>query len=180
MNKTLNITLAGLLLCTAMACEEPSRVTVEEDPVDPNMPPARVDLPSPPPASGFEVQEKYPDGNLRVEGLIHYQDKHLEQKVNVKGVILKISEPCDPKKAQKKDEKCPEPSLFIRDEPDSQKIMRMVGFKDDFIKKAKIAEGDMRVFKGTYSKVAYGFVATEDGLVLLDYIDEHSVVEPEK
>lgn len=171
------LTLAGLLLSSTIACDDGGQVQVEEDQVDPNLPPARVDLPNPPPASGFEVPEKNGDGTLRVEGLIHHQAKHLEQKVEVKGTIVQISEPCDPKKAKKKEEKCPEPSLFIKDGPDSQAMLRMVGFKDEFIKKNKIEVGQEHVFKGSYQKVAYGFVATEDGLVLIDYVGDKAVVE---
>jgi hypothetical protein len=70
--------------------------------------------------------------------------------------------------------------MFIKDDPDAQKVLRVVGYKDEFIKKSKIEEGQTHVFKGTYVKVAQGFVATEDGLVLLDYVDDMAVLEPAK
>ena len=54
----------------------------------------------------------------------------------------------------------------------------MVGYDDDFLKRAKIAEGETHVFKGMYKKVAQGFVVTEDGLILLDYIDDIPVILP--
>jgi len=180
MKRISRLTLLGFALIALLACDEKGQVAVEEDEIDPNLPPARVDLPTPPPASGFEVAEKNADGSLRVEGLIHHQEKHLDEKVSVKGVIVRISPPCDPKKAQKQGEKCPEPSMFIKDTQDSQAVLRLVGFDDEFIKKKKVEVGQEHTFRGSYQKVAYGFVATEDGLILLDYVGEHPVVEPSK
>ncbi|MEZ4460036.1 MAG: hypothetical protein R3E66_09960 [bacterium] len=160
------------------ACDPPATVQVEDEKVDDKLPPARVDLPDPPPASGFTIPEKNSDGTMRVEGLIHHQEKFLDQKVDVKGLIVKLSTPCDPKKAKKTGDPCPEPNLFIKDDADAQKVLRVVGYDEDFVKKSKLAEGEEHVFKGTYSKVAQGFVATEDGLLLLDYVDDMAVVEP--
>ena len=70
-----------------------------------------------------------------------------------------------------------QPNLFIRDAPDAELAMRVVGYKPEFIKKAKLEENQERVFKGTYQKVAQGFVATEDGLILLDYVDDVPVID---
>lgn len=172
--------LIAILSVFLFACTDSGSVEVEKSEQDPNLPAARVSLPEPPPASGFEVPEKNTDRTLRVEGMIHYQAKHLDQNVEVKGLIVRISAPCDPKKAKKNDTKCPEPNLFIKDEADAQKVMRIVGYKEEFIKKAKLKEGEERVFKGVYKKVAQGFVATEDGLLLLDYVDDIPVLEPAK
>lgn len=162
------------------ACDPPATIQVEEEKVDENTPPARVELPDPPPSSGFTIPEKNSDSTMRVEGLIHHQEKYLDQKVDVRGVIVKLSEPCDPGKAKKTGEPCPEPNLFIKDDADAQKVLRVVGYKDDFIKKSKIEEGQTHVFKGTYVKVAQGFVATEDGLLLVDYVGDMAVLEPVK
>lgn len=160
-----------------LSCDEDDEITVEEPENDPNLPPANVNLPPAPPASGFEVAERNPDNTLRVEGLIHHRANHLDQQVEVKGLVVRISAPCDPKKAKRNDETCPEPNLFIKDDEDGQKFLRIVGYDEDFIKKAKLEVGETRVFKGTYKKVAQGFVATEDGLVLLDYVDDIPVLE---
>ena len=174
-------TLSSALIVFAIsACNDASSVQVEETKENPNQPAARVDLPDPPPASGFEVPERNNDKTLRVEGLIHYQEKYLDQSVEVSGEVMRISQKCDPKKAKKKGESCPEPNLFIKDDKDGQKVMRIVGYKPEFVKKAKLEVGQRHVFKGTYKKVAYGFVATEDGLILLDYLDDIPVVEPQK
>jgi hypothetical protein len=170
-------TLAAFIALTLFACNGSSDVETEKTKEDPNLPPPQVSLPSPPPASAYQIPEKNPDGTLRVEGLIYNRDKYLDQQVSVKGVIVRMSKECDPKKAKKAGEECPEPNLFIRDNPEAESAMRVVGYKDDFIKKAKMEEGQERVFKGTYQKVAQGFVATEDGLILLDYVDEIPVLE---
>lgn len=187
-------TLFALSLFAAplTGCQEEDEIKVDQPEPDPEAPAPNVSLPDPPPESGFQVPEKNTDQTLRVEGLIHYQDKYLDQQVEVKGLIVKMSEPCDPgkvKKARAKARKegksdeeiakitCPEPNLFIKDDQDAQKFMRIVGYDDDFVKKAKLEEGQEHVFKGTYKKVAQGFVATEDGLVLVDYVDEMPVLE---
>lgn len=169
--------LAALLALALVACNGSSDVKTEKSEEDPNLPPAQVSLPDPPPASAYEIPEKHPDGTLRIEGLIHNQDKYLEQQVTVKGLIVRLSEECDPKKAKRDGTECPEPNLFIRDSEDAELAMRIVGYKPEFVDEAKLEEGTVRDFKGTYQKVAYGFVATEDGLILLDYVDDIPVVE---
>ena len=170
--------LAGLFALSLVACNNGGTVETEKTKEDPNLPPANVDLPSPPDPQAYEVPEKNPDGTLRIEGLIHNKDKYMEQQVEVKGVIVRLSKECDPKKAKREGTECPEPNLFIQDVGgDDPAIMRVVGYKDDFVKKAKLEEGEERVFKGTYQKVAQGFVATEDGLILLDYVDDIGVLE---
>lgn len=178
-----HLTLATLLIfCFAFtACENGgSDVATEKTDEDPNLPPPSVDLPDPPPAEAYKIPETNPDGTLRIEGLLHNRDKHMDQQISVTGTIVRMSEECDPKKAKKDGTECPEPNLFIRDEPDSGSIIRVVGYKPDFIKKAKLEEAQMRVFKGTYQKVAQGFVATEDGLLLLDYVDDIPVLDPDE
>lgn len=173
--------LAGLFALALVACEGSGGVETEKSKEDPNLPPAQVNLPSAPPASAYEVPETNPDGTLRIEGVIHNKDKHMDQQVEVKGTIIRLSAECDPKKAKREGTECPEPNLFIQDGGGAKdaSIMRVVGYKDDFVKKAKMEEGQERVFKGTYQKVAQGFVATEDGLILLDYVDDIAVLEDE-
>ena len=172
-------TIAALLVLGLVACNDASDVKTEKSEEDPNLPPANVSLPDPPPASAYEIPEKNPDGTLRIEGLIHNKDKYMEQQVELKGLIVKMSAECDPKKAKKAGEECPEPNLFIRDNAEAELALRVVGYKPEYIKKAKLEEGQERRFKGTYQKVAQGFVATEDGLLLLDFVDDIPVIEPE-
>ena len=142
-----------------------------------DQPPAQVDLPEPPPASAYEVQEKNQDGTFRIAGLIRYRAKYLGEPVRVKGVISGISADCDPKKAKEEGKECPEPHFTIKDTPDAEKDMMVVGFKQEFVEEAKLEEGNEHVFEGTYKKVAQGFVASEDGLILLDKVDDKSVLE---
>lgn len=175
----MRLKMSALLLVLALAACEDSGVKAEKSEEDPNLPPAQVSLPDPPPESAYQIPEKHPDGTFRIEGLIHNRDQYLDKKVEVKGIIVKLSEPCDPGKAKKAGEECPEPNLFIRDTPESEQALRIVGYKPEFVKKAKLEEGQEHVFKGTYQKVAQGFVATEDGLLLVDFVDDIAVVEPQ-
>lgn len=174
------ITIAALLLFALTACESGgSEVEAEKSTDDPNLPPPAVRLPDPPPASAYQIAEKYPDGTLRIEGLLHNKEKYMDQQVSVTGTIVRLSEECDPKKAKKLETECPEPNLFIRDNADDPEsaTIRVVGYKPEFVKKTKLEENQLHVFKGTYQKVAQGFVATEDGLILLDYLDDIPVLE---
>lgn len=170
---------AFLLCCTllwlASACNSP-KAEKPVEPEDPNLPPAQVDLPSPPPASAFDIPETNPDGTLRVEGLIQFQDKHLGKKVRVRGVITQILGDCDPAKAKKENTPCPQPHFIIKDNPDDARELMVVGFSRDFLKKAKVQPGESHVFEGDYTKIAQQFVNSESGLVLLDQLDETSVL----
>ena len=172
-------TLIVLMLAVnlATACEE-SDAKNGEQPGDPNQPPAQVDLPSPPPASAFNIPEKNDDGTLRVEGLIQYQEKHLGNKVRVKGVIVEKLGDCDPAKAKKTGKPCPEPHFLIKDEKGAEKQLMVVGFDREFFEKAKNAKiGETQVFEGSYQKMAQEFVNSGDGLLLLDKVGEISVLE---
>ncbi len=165
-----------LIILAFVGCSEPGNVKAEKTEEDPNLPPIKVELPSPPPASAFVIQEKNPDGTFRIEGMIHNQVKHLDKSVTVTGTIARLSKPCDPKKAKKKGKICNQPNLYIKDGPDSKKFLKVVGYTDDFVKRSKIKEGESYTFKGTYKKMAQGFVVTEDGLLLLDFVNEIPVL----
>ena len=171
--------VVAAVLAFASCSDGGSDVETEKSTEDPNLPPPSVSLPDPPPASAYKIPETNPDGTLRVEGLLHNKEKYMEQQVSVTGLVIKMSDECDPKKAKKEGTECPEPNLFIRDTADGEATIRVVGYKQEFVKKAKLEEQQQRVFKGTYQKVAQGFVATEDGLILLDFVDEVAVLEPE-
>lgn len=160
------------------ACTEASNVKTEKTTEDPNLPPAQVQLPAAPPASVYTIAEKNADGTFRIEGLIHNRDKHLGKVITLSGHIVKISKACDPKKAKKKGKTCNQPSLYIKDTMDARQALKIVGHTDDFIKRAKLKEGENYTFKGTYKKMAAGFVVTEDGILLLDYVNEIPVLLP--
>ena len=80
--------MAGFMTLIAfqMACEHPkSNVQVEgsapkgKEGEAKKKPTYTVDLPEPPPASGFVIQEKNEDGTLRIAGLVENQKKYLEK-----------------------------------------------------------------------------------------------------
>lgn len=171
-------TLIALVLAVslAFACEETEKEQGEQA-NDPNLPPAQVDLPSPPPASAFNIPEKNDDGSLRVEGIIHHKDKHLGNQVRVKGVVTQVLGDCDPKKAKRTGEPCPRPHFVIKDEEGAEKELMVVGFEREFFKKAETEVGETHTFEGTYKQMAQQFVNSENGLLLLDKVDEVSVLE---
>jgi hypothetical protein len=174
------VTLLTALTCASLllsGCNQGEEADDGADKQNSDQPPAHVDLPEPPPASAFEVQEKNDDGTFRVAGLIRYRDKYLGDTVRVKGVITSLSPECDPKKAKEEGKECPAPHFMIKDSPDAEKDMMVVGFKQEFVEEAGLEEGNEHVYEGTYKKVAQGFVASEDGLILLDQVDDKSVLE---
>ncbi len=164
------------IILAFVGCSDAGNVKTEKTDEDPNLPPINVKLPAAPPASAFVIQEKNPDGTFRIEGMIHNQDKHLEKVVTVTGTIARISKECDPKKAKKKGKTCNQPSLYINDGENAKKYLKVVGYTDDFVKRSKIEVGQSYAFKGTYKKMAQGFVVTEDGLLLLDFVNEIPVL----
>jgi hypothetical protein len=175
----LHLLVTGLI-ALSIGCEEKTEMPTDEIEEDPNLPPAIVDLPPAPPASAFVIPEKNPDGSVRVEGLIGHQHKYLNQPVEVAGHIAYLSAECDPAKAKKTDTECPEPHLVIKDDADGVKQLMVVGYKQELVKRAKLNPGEKRRFKGTYQKVAQGFVASEDGLLLIDQVDDIDVVLPQR
>jgi hypothetical protein len=167
-----------LLLSFFLGCDDSTGVQVDESEPETQLPAPIVSLPDPPPSAGFQVAEAHADGALRVEGLIHHQLNHLDKEVSVRGLVVSISPKCDPKKAKKNKTTCPEPNLFIKDGAEESATIRIVGFQSDFEKKLKVEVGQTHVFKGKYKKVAAGFVATEDGLILADFVDDAPVIPP--
>ncbi len=176
------LVLLALLLFTPSACKSDNDAVtpIDELAPDPSLPPAVVDLPPAPPASAFVIPDKNADGSLRVQGLIKDQADYLDKPVELSAMVFSISEPCDVKKAKKEGKECQEPHFLIKDERDAEKQLMVVGYKDDFIKKSKLTVGEQRVFKGVYQKMAYGFIASEDGLLLLDAVDDIEVVAAKK
>ncbi len=171
----------SILCILLIGCDRPaSNVEVETSKPGPNAPAPTVDLPPPPTKEDFIIEERHGDGTFRVQGLIEYKDKHLEEEVVVKGVVTSISPVCDPGKAKEEGTKCPEPHLVIRDdEAGAQKDLLVVGYPDDFIKRAKLKEGEVYDFKGTYQMMGRGFTASENGLLILAEANEEVVQEEE-
>ena len=183
--KTLNtitralLTSSFLVLIPLSACDHPpSNVTVEDTKTDPNAPAPTVSLPEPPSAEDFVIKEKNDDGSLRVQGLIENKSKYMDKEVVVKGKVVKLSENCDPAKAKKKNEKCPELHMIIQDdEEDAEKQILIVGYREDFLKRSKLKEEEVHQFKATYKMMGWGFTSSEDGLLGLISMDDIDVVE---
>ena len=180
--ETTALALVTSLTLGLFGCEhEPSNVKVEVDAPDPEASAPVVSLPDPPSAADFVIQEKNDDETLRVQGIIEYKSKHLDKQVVVKGKILRISAECDPGKAKKEGKKCPEPHMLIRDdEAEAEKTLLVIGHTTELLKKAKVEEGQVHDFKGTYSMMGRGFTASEDGLVILEGIGDINLADLQK
>jgi hypothetical protein len=169
-----SILCAGLLMASVGCDHPPSNVKAELPKRAEGQAAPSVSLPEAPPSSGFVIPETNPDGTMRILGLIHNRDNHLHKEITVKGTLIQVSEDCDPAKAKKKEESCPEPFMTIQD--DDKIPFRVVGFKPEFIKKAKLKVGDSYDFKGVYELTTQGFAATEDGLLLLNEVNGAAVM----
>jgi hypothetical protein len=174
------LVLVCVALTFAAACDQGGGDADEESEKSSTLPPPVVDLPEPPTAEQFVIPEKNDDGTLRVEGIIENRDDYLDKKVEIKGVVVQVSEECDPKEAREKGEKCPEPHFYIKDEVDARKQLLVVGYDQEFVERVELEPGEeVHLFGGTYALLGRGFAATEDGLLKLDAIDEKPVIEEE-
>ena len=151
-----------------VACDQSGpELPDEQFPPDPDLPEAVVDLPAPPPASAFEIQEFNDDGSRRVEGLISNRDQYLGEEIEVRAIVAEIiGHGCDPTAGP-----CPRNRLLIRDHVDDDLELRVVGYVDEFIDDMEITEGEEYAFEGTYTQHADGFIATESGLISLGAVD---------
>lgn len=180
-HRSMSASLAALLLVSA--CQDHPKSTV---PIDENTPLAEgakrptAELPDPPPADGFVIPERNKDGTLRVAGMIERQADHLDKPVELTAYIAFVSAECDPKDTKKTGKECPQPYMILQDDPQSSRQILAVGYEEEFIKRGKLKEGDSRVIKGTYQKMASGFAATENGLVALEAVDDIPVIDPKK
>ncbi len=164
--------LAAALLLAACDRSGPE-VPDQEFPPDPDLPEAVVDLPSPPPATAFEIQEFNDDGSLRVEGLISNRDQYLDDEVEVRATVAEIiGHGCDPTAGR-----CPRNRIFIRDHIDDDLELRVVGYVDEFIDDVEIEEGEEYLFQGTYLQESDGFVSTENGLISLSAVDDEEYAQ---
>lgn len=175
----MTLLLGSVALCGLTACEHPpSNVTVEEKGADPDAPAPTVSLPEPPAAEEFIIKEKNDDGTLRVQGLIENKAKYMDKEVVVKGKVVKLSPECDPAKAKKNNEKCPDLHMVIQDdEEDAEKQILVVGYRPDFLKRSKLKEDEVHQFKAMYKMTGWGFTASEDGLLELLAMDDIDVME---
>ncbi len=154
--------------CDGSGAELPT----QEFPPDPDLPEAVVDLPNPPPASAFEIREFNDDDSLRVEGVIAKREQYFGDNIEIRGVISKIEgSDCDPAT-----EPCPKPHFFIRDHIDEDLDLMVMGYRNEFLDRASLSEGEEYLFRGTFDQMAGDFVSTQ-GLLELEIVDEFSVIE---
>jgi len=171
--------LATFLLLAGLGCSSESEADKKKKKHE-DKKPARVDLPDPPPESAFQITEKNADGTFRVRGLIAHRGKYLGEDIEVKGTVTYISPDCDPAEAERKGEECPKPYMYIKDSEDAEDQLMIVGFKRELLDRADIEKGNTHVFKGNYKELAQGFVRTENGLLLVDMVDDTPAVEPDE
>lgn len=140
---------------------------------DPDLPEAVVDLPSAPPDSALEIQERNDDGTLRVEGVISHRDQYIGEHVEVRGTISEIiGDDCDP--SHPNVDSCPRLHLMVRDHPDDDLELRVVGFLDSFLREADLTEDEEFVFEGQFVRQAHDFVDTQ-GMIDLYAVGDHEV-----
>ncbi|MFB6374903.1 MAG: hypothetical protein ABEN55_17685 [Bradymonadaceae bacterium] len=70
--------------------------------------------------------------------------------------------------------------MYIKDGEDAQDKLMIVGYKRELIDRADIEKGNTHVFEGKYKELAQGFVRTENGLLLVDKVDDTKAVNPDE
>ncbi len=167
---SLTVVLITASLIASLGCDPSGPEVPEEDfAADQDLPDPVVDLPSPPPAEAFEIQEYNDDGSLRVEGLIANRDNHLDEVVELRATVADYEgHGCDPVA-----QPCPGNHLRVRDHIDDDLELMIVGYDDDFFTQVGITEGEEYLFRGLYTQSAAGFVSSEDGLIEVEAIDDH-------
>lgn len=176
---TVRVVLAVFLLTAGIGCSSKSKED-DKKKKKKDLPPAQVDLPSPPPESAFDIKKKNPDGSFRVRGLIAHRGQYLGNDIEVKGTVTYISPECDPAEAKRKDKECPKPYMYIKDGKDAEDQLMIVGYKRELLDRAEIEKGKSYVFKGKYKELAQGFVRTESGLLLVDKVGDTPAIPPDE
>ena len=177
LTRLLLLSLVGALAAASPCDRPPSNVKTELPQVDPKAAEAAVTLPAPPAADAFVIKEAHDDGVLRIEGLAEHRDKHLDKTVTVRGKIVSIAPPCDPKEAKKRGETCKQPHLIIEDSDRATAKMFVIGFPEELPKIAKLQVGEVFDFKGSYAMTSQQFAATETGLVVLEEVNDTTVAD---
>lgn len=175
--------LATALLC--VGCEEPKPAEGDDQPAGP---PARVDLPAIPDDLGKSaIPERHADGALTVDGVKRNRIGWLEKEVTVRGEIAWIykcpyEKPDKKKRRPKKkpDEeaeegpRCQRAHFYITDKGgDPKQRLLIVGLStalEESFEKGDLKLGDEHTMTGTFLEVGNGFVASDEGLVVLGTI----------
>ena len=175
-SRTATTAMVVVLAFALTACDRGPEPPTEEFPPDPDLPEPVVDLPDPPPESAFEIQEHNDDGSLRIEGVIGNRDQYMGEEVEIRGTVTDIiGDDCDPNHPAV--DTCPRLHLLIQDHADDDLDLIVVGFEDNFLRTARIREGEEYHFEGVYTDMAHDFVSTEEGLIDLHAVGDHEVEE---
>ena len=94
------VALLAALAVVSGCKSKPATPPPEAAPAEnPNLPPARIDLPPPIKLEGTLPPETHPDGKMRIDGLLARREKYIGQKIVVRGFLVEKYEP--PKDAQR-------------------------------------------------------------------------------
>ena len=134
-------------------------------------PPPRIDLPPMIKLEGSLPPETNQDHTMRVDGLLARRDKHLKQKIMVKGFVVETYT-C-PKKAKR----CQPPHFYIADTMgEAQKKLMVVSLPEKEVKRLK--SDREYLITGVFRKQSdEGFVRSE-GLLVQEKVEEP--VSPDK
>ena len=181
------IILLPLVSCLFTACDEPEEKLMKHEQIKGKVP---VKLPSVPHMPMLEITKKYQDGALSVTGTIRYKIEFMDKPMRVRGTVTKkyicpyrdtdaflTSEELKKKYRKKKKPApdpdtplCKEPHLFINDAQEDSKTLLVIGYP--ILDEPKFEEGETYTFVGHYTTIAMGFANPEDGLILLEKIEE--------
>jgi hypothetical protein len=153
----------------------------------PDLPPAEINLPAVPADLG---QSKYllrhPDGSLTVHGIKRDRLAWLEKEVTVKAQIVWVYDcPYDDKKPKtrrrKKDSeevdegpRCQRAHFYVGDREGQPKerllVVGLTSELEESFEKEDLKVGDEHTIKGSFVEIGDGFVASDEGLLMLGTI----------
>ncbi|MBU0551345.1 hypothetical protein KKF91_08395 [Myxococcota bacterium] len=156
------VTLGLILL--ALGCTAPEQapeITSETQQVGP---PARVDLPPNLDLEALLPPETHPDNTLRIDGLLARKNKHLEQKIIVRGYLVeKYVRPKGAKRFER-------PHAWLADTPaGGDKRLMLVGITEDIVDALKV--GEQYTITGNYSMLSSDNFVSSNGLLIYEQIE---------
>lgn len=162
-----------LLTCLAFsACTAPQAEEAALDAGAPKGPPARVDLPPIVKLEGTLPPETHPDGVLRIDGLFARREKHIDQKIMVRGFLVGRYE-C-PKDAKV----CERPHVWLADSPaGGDKRLMLVGIDERIVE--ALVDGQQYVVTGKFARKSMDGFVMSAGLLIYEQI-EGLELPPEK
>ncbi len=168
------------------ACDESKPAGPEGDS---KLPPANIDLPAIPSDLGDNaIPERHVDGSLTIDGLKRNRLSWLDKEVTVKGQIAWVYkcpyEKDDKKKkprkrkpeeeAEEEGPRCQRAHFYIIDKNGEADLrLLVVGLTDELeesFEKGDLKVGDEHTMTGTFLEIGNGFVASDEGLVVLGTI----------